>query len=1245
MFRRTLSVFFAVVLFAVQVNCHGDVISRLEVTSEVGHRYAVTYVTAAVTNSKPRPSDLKFKLLLPWGAYVTTLTIESNGKNYTTIIRERRPHERRRPDPNPSSDAEKKGATKKIKTTQTFRASASVGANETAVFYLKYEELLQRVKGKYTHRLYLRPANKISLLDVRVRISETENITEFETEIPNDHENEGLSGSNEVHQERLSPSEILLTYREENITARAKNIRDEDGNNEENDDDSIDANEVDSEEDKEGLLSISYDVDRQADGGEIQILGGFFVHYFCPEGLPKLPTHTVFVLDISGSMYDFGKLDQLKLAMESILHSMKPEDSFEVLVFSTRVTSLGVFTANPKDVERGVTKIKRLHAMGGTNFNEALLRAILEMNNFNETTAAKQVVFLTDGKPNLGETKSDLLRRNVREANIHNYPIFSLGFGGDADMRLLRQVSTDNRGFTRKIDAHAHAHPADQLRNFYEEISTPLITDVDVMYLDDEVEPNTVVRQGTSTYYSGDEVVLAGQLAEGATEVRPIITGQGRSGPMQFRVSRVSKPVEEPERDNYVERLWAYLAVQDLLSMQEVVEDSNLRAEMRARALDIAVRFQFLTKLTSLDIVPDSEGHPSGYKSAALHQKSNSVTIRLPNTDQDLTLLSAEEFAKTLPAPLHSRVDTQSKRRFSFGDNDPHFVVQVPGVHLPLCFDLHGQNKDVFSLVRDHRSGIIVNGEVTSSADHPELTYFTKIFISLAEVSLTITPERIEVDCLDEAGNPKVSAASSSLWPFKRRPRKRRVPRLKSLRRRRKVQRQLSKGVPGGRRRHADKSESKGRKKRRKRRPSRRKRPSDKRNRTSADTSPSRVGIRRPRGKRDVLHPHKGRYPFYTSAERSGGHPHAHRYPPRSHRKQTRHGHSPTGSHERSKGNSQTLRIPNETTQMYTSEASSELYITETLSSGSETLSSNSKTSFSSSETPSSSSETSFSTSKTPPSSSETLFSNSKTTTSNSETSPSPKTTTYTRTHRPIPSLADPSTPSTPSSSLNDTPRPPFLHHSSTTSPRPQRTHSEVSREENEVTGEDQITDENEVIEGEVSGEDDLVPPAGSYLQEKKLKSECSDSFGWSKASGGRYGQVVVGLPNHRKLEILMGDVAAHFVVTRSKNRHGQQFLGFYIEEQTVLSPNTTGVIGQFAFKTVGTLDKNMTSQNTTRVKLAVIQPATHKKYRVSQINAFVSSRRSLLHKTHVTCLFIRNQGRGLLAGEPKDYLRPCVTC
>lgn len=57
------------------------------------------------------------------------------------------------------------------------------------------------------------------------------------------------------------------------------------------------------------------------------------------------------------------------------------------------------------------------------------------------------------------------------------------------------------------------------------------------------------------------QVVLSGRLAEGATEVNPIVAGQGKDGPLQFRVSRVSSPNNTPKRNNSVERLWAYLSV------------------------------------------------------------------------------------------------------------------------------------------------------------------------------------------------------------------------------------------------------------------------------------------------------------------------------------------------------------------------------------------------------------------------------------------------------------------------------------------------------------------------------------------------------------------------------------------------------------------------------------------------------------------------------------------------------------
>lgn len=47
----------------------------------------------------------------------------------------------------------------------------------------------------------------------------------------------------------------------------------------------------------------------------------------------------------------------------------------------------------------------------------------------------QQVVFLTDGKPNIGETRPEQLRRNVREANLHQLPVFTLALGQDADVR------------------------------------------------------------------------------------------------------------------------------------------------------------------------------------------------------------------------------------------------------------------------------------------------------------------------------------------------------------------------------------------------------------------------------------------------------------------------------------------------------------------------------------------------------------------------------------------------------------------------------------------------------------------------------------------------------------------------------------------------------------------------------------------------------------------------------------------
>ena len=51
-----------------------------------------------------------------------------------------------------------------------------------------------------------------------------------------------------------------------------------------------------------GQFVVEYDVDHKAEGGEIQVVDGYFVHFFSPSDLPYLAKHVYFILDVSGSM-------------------------------------------------------------------------------------------------------------------------------------------------------------------------------------------------------------------------------------------------------------------------------------------------------------------------------------------------------------------------------------------------------------------------------------------------------------------------------------------------------------------------------------------------------------------------------------------------------------------------------------------------------------------------------------------------------------------------------------------------------------------------------------------------------------------------------------------------------------------------------------------------------------------------------------------------------------------------------
>merc|ERR1712170_221767 len=165
---------------------------------------------------------------------------------------------------------------------------------EKVTFHLRYEEQLQRSeKGKYNYEVNIQPHNqKIPDFQIKVKLNESLPI-------------EGLSVK------RVKDKNVAK-FQAEDITKKVlknldKNIA------------TIELTPNDAKNNgKDWKFVVNYDVKRPADGNDVQIGAGKFVHYFAPDNLPTLKKHVIFVIDVSGSMSG-RKLAQTKDAMTTML--------------------------------------------------------------------------------------------------------------------------------------------------------------------------------------------------------------------------------------------------------------------------------------------------------------------------------------------------------------------------------------------------------------------------------------------------------------------------------------------------------------------------------------------------------------------------------------------------------------------------------------------------------------------------------------------------------------------------------------------------------------------------------------------------------------------------------------------------------------------------------------------------------------------------------------------------------------
>jgi len=162
----------------------------------------------------------------------------------------------------------------------------------------------------------------------------------------------------------------------------------------------------------------------------------------------RKPTHVVFCLDTSGSMYGNG-IKELKDAMSYILNyetaskdnlQFSNSDKISVITFNGHVDK--VFdTRYGSDTNSIINDINSLDAIGQTNIYDSSVKALEILKNESNDDYTKTVILMTDGLSNNGNY--DTLKKYYNDNKL-NIPIYSITFGSSSEYQLNEIANLTN---------------------------------------------------------------------------------------------------------------------------------------------------------------------------------------------------------------------------------------------------------------------------------------------------------------------------------------------------------------------------------------------------------------------------------------------------------------------------------------------------------------------------------------------------------------------------------------------------------------------------------------------------------------------------------------------------------------------------------------------------------------------------------------------------------------------------------
>ena len=163
------------------------------------------------------------------------------------------------------------------------------------------------------------------------------------------------------------------------------------------------------------------------------------------------------LIDVSGSMYESGKLDQAKQAARAFIEATPLDNKVGLLTFSESVDYLVPLDLLSQNKEKILTEIQNLNAYGDTALYDVISESIkLFQDSGTDDTQdrIRGIVVLSDGQDTASKNQLHQVEALITSSYADRNPIITIpiAYGKDADTRSLNSIAIASKSILQNSD-------------------------------------------------------------------------------------------------------------------------------------------------------------------------------------------------------------------------------------------------------------------------------------------------------------------------------------------------------------------------------------------------------------------------------------------------------------------------------------------------------------------------------------------------------------------------------------------------------------------------------------------------------------------------------------------------------------------------------------------------------------------------------------------------------------------------